>query len=73
MGKSIAEAVEAARGVNQRAVQGSTKGIQRSAAKMGAPDQIDKRAYDMYRRQMTERGMPATSFAQWQMMNRHAR
>lgn len=75
MAGSIAEAMMAARNVDQRAVQGNTNAIRKMSLNAGTSDGDagDQRDYALYQRQMQQDGRRPISFKQWQMMYRHNR
>ena len=70
----IAQAIIAAQGVNQRAVQGQTKAVQSNAFKGGAGE-ADALVpiYNEYKRQMALDGRRPLPFAQWKIVHRNDR
>lgn len=72
---SIAEAMMAARNVNQKAVQGGTNAARTASLKSGQTNtrSEDDRAYSAYQQEMAAAGRRPVSFKQWQMMYRHTR
>lgn len=75
MAGSIAEAMMAARAVDQKQVQGGTNAIRRMSlqANQGDDEIRDMPAYRQYQREMQDAGRKPVSYKQWQMMYRHQR